>query len=394
MKKIILLISLLYTVNITAQDTSFRIKPNWVNPELIFEKPKKEIKSDTITDIKKDKEFLEKIQQTINGSSAPADIKNLAVELESKLQQLIKEKEELLKNHATQEEIEAKDQEINKVKKDKSIIDLTLDKIGLTETNETLQSDKKFLKRFLYGAIASILALILFLVVVWQKRKIKSQDTELINRMKAINKKNNYLEHAARIIRHDMHSGINTYIPRGLKSLENRVDNDKQKELKIDSSIRIIKDGLSHTQKVYKSVYEFTNLVKQDVVLEKVNVNLKDILEDFLSTTSYQSKVKLDDLGVAEVSPALFCTAIDNLIRNGLKFNESSNKIVKVYVENTNLIVEDNGVGMSSKTFEKIKDEGSNGLGLSIALAILDEHKFNVSCDDIKTGTKLRIKII
>ena len=31
------------------------------------------------------------------------------------------------------------------------------------------------------------------------------------------NKKTVYLEHAAKILRHDIHSGINTYIPRGIK---------------------------------------------------------------------------------------------------------------------------------------------------------------------------------
>jgi len=393
MKKIILLISLLYTVNITAQDTSFRIKPTWVSPEFIFEQPKKEVKTDTISDITKDKEFLEKIQQTISSNANPEDIKNLAVELESKLQQLIKEKEELLKNHASQEEIDAKDQEINKVKKDKSLIDVTLEKIGLSETNETLKSDKKLLTRFLYGAIATVLALILLLVVVWQKRKIKTQDTELESRLQSINKKNNYLEHAARIIRHDMHSGINTYIPRGLKSLESKLTAEQLKELKIDTSVRIIKDGLAHAQKVYKSVYEFTNLVKQDVVLEKNNINIKEILEEFLSTTSYQSKVFIKDCGAADISPALFCTAIDNLIRNGLKFNNSAEKLVKVYLDNSDLIVEDNGTGMSPDEFNNIKTNGSSGLGLSIALAILEEHNFEISCDEVKTGTKLRIKL-
>jgi hypothetical protein len=38
-----------------------------------------------------------------------------------------------------------------------------------------------------------------------------------------LEKKNTYLEHAAKILRHDMHSGINTYIPRGISSLEKRI---------------------------------------------------------------------------------------------------------------------------------------------------------------------------
>ena len=41
------------------------------------------------------------------------------------------------------------------------------------------------------------------------------------------------------------------------------------KELKIDGSVKMIKEGLNHTQRVYKSVYEFTNLVKKDAELTK-----------------------------------------------------------------------------------------------------------------------------
>jgi len=65
-----------------------------------------------------------------------------------------------------------------------------------------------------------------------------------------------YLEHAAKIIRHDMHSGINTYLPRGVKSLRRRLDEDKIKELGIGAPLQLVEDGLHHAQKVYAGVYE------------------------------------------------------------------------------------------------------------------------------------------
>ena len=65
-----------------------------------------------------------------------------------------------------------------------------------------------------------------------------------------LKKKNIYLEHAAKIIRHDMHSGINTYLPRGIKSLKRRLDEDQIKEMKIGSPLKLIEDGLHHAQKV------------------------------------------------------------------------------------------------------------------------------------------------
>ena len=94
------------------------------------------------------------------------------------------------------------------------------------------------------------------------------------NLLKDNQKKNTYLEHAAKIIRHDMHSGINTYLPRGIKSLKRRISPEQIKELKIQSPLKLIEDGLSHAQKVYSGVYEFTNLVKNNAQMSKGNIIL------------------------------------------------------------------------------------------------------------------------
>lgn len=233
--------------------------------------------------------------------------------------------------------------------------------------------------------------------------KIATDITQSIHQMREIEKKNTYLEHAAKILRHDMHSGINTYIPRGLSSLERRIQEEKQKELKIDAPVRMIKEGLRHTQKVYKGVYEFTNLVKKDAVLNKNICNLSVILEDYLSATAYRPQVMFGNLGEFEVNEALFCTAIDNLIRNGLKYNDSLKKEVHIRREGDVLFVEDNGRGMSSEDFKLLsqpytrKDgqkESGTGLGLNICIAILEEHNFSVDCQKLpQGGTQLQIRL-
>jgi len=233
--------------------------------------------------------------------------------------------------------------------------------------------------------------------------KIATDITESFNQQKEIEKKNTYLEHAAKILRHDMHSGINTYMPRGLSSLDRRLSEDQIKELKIEAPIKMIKEGLRHTQKVYKGVYEFTNLVKKDVVLNREDLNLKDVLEDYLSSTAYRPQVDLSDLGELSVNEALFCTALDNLIRNGLKYNDSDNKIVKIYRIDDTLYIEDNGRGLSSEEFKMLSEpytrkegqkESGTGLGLNICIAILEEHGFSVSCNKLpKVGSQIKIKI-
>ncbi len=232
---------------------------------------------------------------------------------------------------------------------------------------------------------------------------IRQDITEIVKASKELEKKNTYLEHAAKIIRHDMHSGINTYMPRGLSSFERRMPDEQMKELKIEAPIKMIKEGLRHTQKVYAGVYEFTNLVKKDAVLNKKECNVKEILEDYLSATAYRPQVEIVDLGIANVNEPLFCTAVDNLIRNGLKYNDSNTKVVKIYrVENV-IYIEDNGRGMSREDFKHLSQpytrkkgqkETGTGLGLNICIAILEEHHFEVDCDKLASGgTQMKITL-
>jgi signal transduction histidine kinase len=232
---------------------------------------------------------------------------------------------------------------------------------------------------------------------------IRQDVTEIHKNIAEINKKNTYLEHAAKILRHDMHSGINTYIPRGISSLERRLKPEDIETLKLEAPLRMLKEGLKHTQKVYKGVYEFTNLVKTDVVLTKETHNLKDILNAYLSSTAYSSQVAIDWLPTIEINESLFCTAIDNLIRNGLKYNDSDAKMVAIFMENEeNIAIQDNGRGMTQEEFEHLslpynrKDgqkESGTGLGLNICIAILHEHGFTIKCEKNEVGTKLTIKI-
>ena len=232
---------------------------------------------------------------------------------------------------------------------------------------------------------------------------IRQDVTELFESLNELNKKNTYLEHAAKILRHDMHSGINTYIPRGISSLERRLSPELVVTNKLEAPLRMLKEGLKHTQKVYKGVYEFTNLVKNDAVLSKDYHNLKDILINFLKSTAYFSQVKIEELPNHEVNEALFCTAIDNLIRNGLKYNDSNSKVVTIYMEDEDtLVVQDNGRGLTQEEFNtyskpyarnKNQKEPGTGLGLNICLAILKEHQFDIFCEKNKIGTKIKIKI-
>lgn len=227
----------------------------------------------------------------------------------------------------------------------------------------------------------------------------------------SLSQKNIYLEHAAKIIRHDMHSGINTYLPRGIKSLNRRLTEENIEELRIKAPLQLITDGLHHAQKVYAGVYEFTNLVKEDAVLNRTTCNPKEILLDYLKLTAYKNQVIINDNlpQLLELNEALFCTAIDNLIRNGLKYNDSPTKWVKIYHEGSYhagsfIVIEDNGRGITQEEFIELskpyarkegQQEQGTGLGLNICIEILKEHGYKISAEKKtkETGTKIKIEL-
>ncbi len=346
--------------------------------------------------IRKDEKFLKSLPKSYDNISKN-DAKKLAKEIDDKINELIRQRDSLVKSKSSEELIRSKDNMINSLEREKDVISLSETKAELNEENADLIKKKDILKKYLISSLVILFVLILIMAVILQRKKIKVQDVEIEKQLEDINKKNTYLEHAARIIRHDMHSGINTYIPRGINSLEKRLNADEIKNLKIDSSVKMIKEGLNHTQKVYKSVYEFTNLVKQNVVLEKSEVELKELLKKSIQSTSYSNQVEISELVSASVNETLFWNAVDNIIKNGLKYNKSESKLVKIYMEENYLVIEDNGVGLSQSKFQKVlksnKSDEDSGLGLNICNAILKEHGFELSCEEIKTGTKIKIKL-
>ena len=230
---------------------------------------------------------------------------------------------------------------------------------------------------------------------------VKNNEKELL---KEVLEKNTYLEHAAKILRHDMHSGLNTYIPRGVISLERRLPKELIVELKLESPLRLLKEGLLHSQQVYKGVYEFTNLVRKDSKLQLTKIDIGESLEKYLKRTSYCDQVLLsEDLPTINVNESLFCTAIDNLIRNGLKYNDSLTKQVKIeMIDSHTIAVTDNGRGLSSQEFSDLckpyarkfnQKEIGSGLGLNICVAILKEHRFSISAQKLQQGTMIKVGI-
>jgi len=347
------------------------------------------------TELKQDAKILSELPKQYNVIPVK-NLKNLTNKIDGQINQLQSERDSLVKANANKIIIASKESAIQALEKEKDIIE---SKIETTELEQKQQRNK----RIFIGIMAAVLILFLAVFVYMQRRTIRVQDGEIQRQLDDISEKNAYLEYAAHLIRHDMHSGINTYIPRGLTGLERRISDEETKRLNIAGSLIMIREGLQHTQKVYKKVHEFTSLVKTDAQIDRADVNIREALHTYLSATSYLNQVELSDtLPTISVNETLFCTAIDNLIRNGLKYNDSTEKTVKVYAEDDiYIVIEDNGRGLSAQDFVRLsklqkqneQTDAGSGLGLSICTAILNEHGFSVTAEKLTQGTKVKIKV-
>jgi hypothetical protein len=212
--------------------------------------------------------------------------------------------------------------------------------------------------------------------------------------------KNVFLEYASKLIRHDMHSGINTYMPRGLQGLLKKIPENVIKEYKLQLQIKLLEEGLSHTKKVYDRVKNFTDLMKENSQIKKENFKLDEELKEYFKRLPLSNFIEVSNLPNIEGNKVLICTAIENFVINGINFNRSIDKKVKIYSkEESTICIEDNGVGLSSKDFDNFckpnyKGESSGlGLGINISASILSMHGFGYSCEEIESGTIIKINL-
>jgi len=364
-----------------------------------------ELPSDSLLDKSlspKTARFLQNLSKVDYTKISKAEAKEYLSQIDSELHKLMEESDSISKlDKPNIVQLEANKRAIETLQHQKRLQSTIIEREGF-------KVEVNFLQKVLIWVSIFMVIMIIIISLTWktlkQKKRIEKLTKDVEQQMNDIETKNGFLEYSARLIRHDMHSGINTYIPRGLSSLEKKIPEDVIQNLKIETSLKMIKDGLSHTQRVYKEVFNFSNLVKKDIVLEKKLCNIKLILENHIENTAYKSKVNIsEDLPDLQVNENLFLLAIEHFIKNGLKYNDSEEKVVKIYMDNEYICVEDNGRGMSQEEFIELakpfarkenQTETGDGIGLTISLAILKEHAFTVSSEKTKpNGTIIKIKI-
>ncbi len=153
---------------------------------------------------------------------------------------------------------------------------------------------------------------------------------------------------------------------------------------------------------------------RQKINKEKVDISLLvDIAVDSMKEFAKQKDISLlsnvEDGIMVEADESLLLSVITNLISNGIKYGKESGYVnVSAYKQDgkINIIVKDNGIGISKENLDKIWDRfyrvddvrndeyGSSGLGLAMVKSIIEHHNGEIFVKSKEgVGTEFRVTL-
>ena len=223
-----------------------------------------------------------------------------------------------------------------------------------------------------------------------EKRLLEEQMKQKLEEVNIqLKRSNTDLEKFAFIASHDLKAPLNK-IMLGLQ-----VINDKNKDLLDLETKRLITSILNSTSQMNKLI---TDLLTYSQVNETektmTSVNTSEIMQKIINNLSTlieqkHAKIKYNNLPIIHGNESLIASLFQNLIQNGIKFNNSIIPEVIIHNEtdeHANIIfsIQDNGIGIKEEDKEIIFDmfqriESSNiypgsGIGLALCKKIVEIH--------------------
>ena len=278
--------------------------------------------------------------------------------------------------------------------------------------NNPIEMIRKYKTSFIILSIifATLILLILALIkYIYYKRKYEK---EIINAKNKAEEANKLKAHFIANISHELNTPINVILCAAQlmesKDYENYKDN---------GTINVVKDNCYRLMRLINNIIDVEKAELNDLKLNLENSNLVNLAEELvMSIIPYAEKKNLNltfDTNEEEVIMNIDVSKIErvilNLVSNAIKFSKDEGNIyVTVNSEDkyVNIIVEDNGVGISQEDicniFENFmqvdnsltrKNEGS-GIGLSIAKSLVELHDGDIIVEsEINKGTKFTVRL-
>ena len=246
-----------------------------------------------------------------------------------------------------------------------------------------------FLEVTTFIITASVIMSIMYLFLE-QIEKYNVANTKLLETLESNNHRlkvaNEELERFAYIASHDLKTPLRTII-----SFTGLLERDFKRN-KLDSFpdyFTYVKNGARQMDNLISSTLEYSK-VNHEVIIERkkidLNIIVNNIKMNLLQNYGNEVSIEKGDLPIVLGEEGQMILLFQNLIENGLKYNENDDKTVKITSESTPekifITIKDNGIGIHEKYHEQIFSmfkrlhtsdiyEGT-GLGLAICKKIVD----------------------
>ena len=229
-----------------------------------------------------------------------------------------------------------------------------------------------------------------FLVTVVDISERKKVEEKAARYLTALKRSNEELDSFAYIASHDLKEplrGIHNYSSFLLEDYGNQLDEDGQQQLKTLQKLSKRMEDLINNLLSFSKVGR-TELAITDCDLNKILNEKIEFLADFI-------KCNCAEIIIAKDLPHVYCDKVrigevfQNLITNGIKYNNQEHKIITIDFENKlNEIVftvSDNGIGIKKEHYDDIfkifrrlhrREEfgGGSGAGMTIVKKIIERH--------------------
>ena len=226
------------------------------------------------------------------------------------------------------------------------------------------------------------------LLISRDETKRKKAEKDLKDTMKELKRSNADLEHFAYIASHDLQEPLRMVA--SFTQLLARRYND-QLDTEAHEFINFAVDGAKRMQHLINDLLSYSKVrthgqpfmeLDMDIILQEVLKDLKYSIEESNTMFMYDPLPKImgDKLQISQV--------FQNLISNGIKFNDKEYPLIKISVESKKkkwiFSIRDNGIGIEPKYYDSIfkifkrlhsrKEYPGTGIGLSICKKIIKRH--------------------
>lgn len=255
--------------------------------------------------------------------------------------------------------------------------------------------------------IAVGISTIILLILLSELKRYEDDNQKLITKLATQNNQlsaiNTELERFTYVVAHDMKTPLRAI--NGFINIIERKLSVKDNELK--HYFKYVKNGTNQLDSLIVDSLEYAKLGKGEVELKKVNTNelFFDLVRNFISK---DIEIYTDEFADIRSNKTLVKKVFQNIIENGLKYNNSEPKTIyissKIIDNDVVFEIKDNGIGIDKSYHNQIfemykqlntKDKYSgNGLGLAICKKIIQQLKGDIWVEsEVGKGSTFHVRL-